>query len=466
MTVPEWVQDAIFYQIFPDRFANGDPSNDPPNVQRWGAAPTTWGFQGGDFQGICDHFDYLVDLGINAIYLNPVFQATTNHRYNATDYYAIDPKLGTLADFRRFLDLAHHHGVRVVLDGVFNHCGRGFFAFNDILENQDHSPYLNWFHVKNFPVDAYGPGDAKDYLGWWGIKGLPKFNTGNPLVRKYLLDVARYWIDLGVDGWRLDVPNEIDDDDFWLSFRQVVKASNPDAYILGEIWTMDRRWVGDAHFDGLMNYPFRDAVLRLLQTGTLDIPHFMNKLEELILFYPPQNNHAMYVPLGSHDTERLMTKLENDLAKVRLALLLQFTFPGAPAVYYGDEIGLTGGKDPDCRAAFPWNESTWNRELRSWVKQLIELRKANSALRRGEFARLCADPANGCCAYLRTDDQQNILVLVNTNPEPRRQFLKPETIGVPNGTVLRSLIYNQKEYYIGEAGCEIVIPAWSGEVLA
>jgi glycosidase len=162
MTVPYWVQDAVFYQIFPDRFANGDPSNDPPNVKAWGSPPTIWDFQGGDLRGVIQRLDYLLDLGVNAIYLNPIFQATSTHRYNTSDYFQIDPKLGTLADFRALLDAAHRNGMRVIIDGVFNHCGRGFFAFADLLENGEHSPYKDWFHVKKFPLDAYGHGDIQE----------------------------------------------------------------------------------------------------------------------------------------------------------------------------------------------------------------------------------------------------------------------------------------------------------------
>ncbi|MBI4769613.1 MAG: alpha-amylase, partial [Chloroflexi bacterium] len=208
MSVPSWVQDSIFYQIFPDRFANGDPDLDPPNVQPWGAPPTTSGFQGGDLAGVLHRLDYLLDLGVNAIYLNPIFHATSNHRYNATDYFSIDPRLGALADFRRLLERAHANGIRIILDGVFNHCGRGHFAFNDLLENGADSPYKDWFHVRHFPPHAYGHGDALDYEGWWNHKSLPRFNTATPAVRRHLLSVARYWIDQGIDGWRLDVPNE------------------------------------------------------------------------------------------------------------------------------------------------------------------------------------------------------------------------------------------------------------------
>ncbi len=466
MTTPQWVQDAIFYQIFPDRFANGDLSNDPPNVLSWESPPTTWSFHGGDLRGIVQHFDYLLDLGINALYLNPIFQATSNHRYNTTDYLHIDPKLGSTEDFHTLLKVAHKHGVRVILDGVFNHCGRGFFAFNDILENLDHSPYLDWFHIKNLPVEAYSPGDARDYLGWWSMKSLPKFNTENPMVRRYILDVARFWIDQGIDGWRLDVPNEIDDDSFWAEFRHVVKTANPDAYILGEIWTADHRWVGESHFDGLMNYPVRDALLRLLLAGTMDIPHFAEKIEGLLEFYPRENTFSMYVTAGTHDTERLLTKLGGDLDKARLAFLFLFAYPGAPAIYYGDEIGLTGGTDPDCRGAFPWSTSRWNMTLRDWVKQLIALRKSQLALRRGDFCRVCLNVNQACYAFARQTQEQQIVVALNANPNQRQFCIPVEAVNWSHEQIVSDLLQPGVEYRV-EHGCiDITLPPWGGAWIA
>ncbi len=174
MTTPYWLQDSIFYHIFPDRFANGDRENDPPNLHKWGSPPTSSGFQGGDLRGIIQHFDYLLDLGINAIYLNPIFAATSTHRYNTSDYFSIDPKLGTLKDFHALVEIAHRNDVRLVLDGVFNHCGRGFFAFVDVLENGESSSYKDWFHIKRFPLDAYAPGESQNYLAWWNYRSLPK----------------------------------------------------------------------------------------------------------------------------------------------------------------------------------------------------------------------------------------------------------------------------------------------------
>lgn len=465
MTVPKWVQDSIIYHIFPDRFYNGDHSNDPPNLQAWGEPPNLWGFQGGDLQGIIQKFDYLLDLGINTLYLTPIFQATSNHRYNPSDYYNIDPRLGTMDDFRALIGIAHRNSVRVILDGVFNHCGRGFFAFNDILENGEHSAYRDWFRIHRFPVDAYSNGYAQDYDAWWGIKSQPEFNTDHPEVRQYIFDVARYWIEQGADGWRLDVPNEIDDDSFWEQFRETVKSANPEAFLLGEIWTADSSWVGESKFDGLMNYPFRDAVLRLLYAGTLDIPHYADRVEDLIRFYPQENAQAMYLPLGSHDTERLLTKLEGDLRKTKLAYLLQMTYPGVPAIYYGDEIGLLGDKDPDCRRAFPWNESHWNQELRQWVKALITLRRNSKALRRGEYERVCAcSEGGGCLAFARILKMEKLLVIINASDTPIDTAIPLEDIGWVNVNIAQSMLY-ESVYPLEKDELVIHLPPWSGDIL-
>ncbi len=462
MSAPEWVKDAIFYQIFPDRFANGDPTNDPPNLVRWGSPPTAWGFQGGDLRGIEQRFDYLLDLGINAIYLNPIFQSTSTHRYNTTDYYQIDSKLGTLDDFHRLVDLAHTKDVRVILDGVFNHCGRGFFAFNDLLENQEYSPYRNWFYVNRFPVDAYSWGESADYLGWWGMKSLPKINTNTPDARKYLLDIARYWIEQGADGWRLDVPNEINDDSFWAEFRQVVKKANPEAYLVGEIWTPDKRWVGDEHFDGLMNYPIMDSIAGLLATRTLDAARFADNVEGLLTFYPPDNAFAMLVLLGSHDTERIMTKMGNDLNKVRLAYLFQFAYPGAPCIYYGDEIGLVGGKDPACRGAFLWDESSWNHSLRNHIKSLIDMRKQHTALRRGEYTRLDVGSNPACYAFLRMAPGDNVVVIMNASPSDVTLSIDVSKPGWEDGRSVKSILDSAKEFKVANHSLEIKLSAWEG----
>jgi len=463
MAVPFWVQDAVFYQIFPDRFANGNSFNDPPNVHPWGSPPTPGGFQGGDLRGIIDKLDYLLDLGVTAIYLNPIFQATSTHRYNTRNYYAVDPKLGDERDFRAFIEAAHRSGLRVLLDGVFNHSGRGFIAFNDLLENQELSPYKDWYHVIRFPIDAYSPGDAKDYLGWWNLKSLPKFNTNNPLVRKYLFDVGRYWIEHGVDGWRLDVPNEIDDDAFWEEFRRTVRTANPDAYLVGEIWEADPRWANDRHFDGLMNYPVRTALLGLL-SKSLTATHFAERVEKMLEIYPRENTYAMMNVLGTHDTERILTLCGGDIRKVQLANLFIFTYPGAPSIYYGDEIGMEGGKDPDNRRTFPWDPQVWKPGLHESMRRLVSLRRRWVCLRRGSFHRQFVDDARGCYSYARVLGDEAALVVLNASASRRSLRIPVARLGWADGRIVRNQI-GPGEYFVSGTDVTLPLDPWCGAVL-
>lgn len=446
MTIPDWVQDAIFYQIFPDRFANGDPSNDPFNVLPWGAPPQLRGFQGGDLEGVIQRLDYLHDLGVNAIYFNPIFQAASNHRYDTYDYFKIDPKLGDMETFRRLLRLAHGLGMRIILDGVFNHCGRGFFAFQDILENEKDSPYLHWFHIKGFPLNAYGDAPP-NYECWWKIRNLPKFNTGEPKVRAYLLAVARYWIEQGIDGWRLDVPNEIDDDEFWAEFRETVKMANPHAYTLGEIWDVNPRWVGPRSFDGLMNYPFRAAALDFFARDAITASQFGRTVEHLLAAYPAEHVYAQFNPLGSHDTERTLTQCGEDAGRMKLLLLFQFTYVGAPSIYYGDEIGLPGGKDPDCRRAFTWDEAQWNSDLRSYIKSLVQIRKSHAALRRGGYWPLYHHDRDGLYAFLRKQgdhDAESLVVVLNNSDAAVVRNIPTTHTGWHHGLTVRDLLGGKK----------------------
>lgn len=463
MPIPNWVPDAVFYHIFPDRFHNSQTANDPVNIQPWGSEPTIRGFQGGDLRGIIDKFDYLLHLGINAIYLNPIFSSASNHRYHTNDYYSIDPTLGTMEDFYDLLKKVHSHDMHLILDGVFNHSGRGFFAFNDILENDAESRYKNWYHVNGFPLDAFGEGAATRYEAWWSIKALPKFNTSNPAVRQYLMDVARYWIEQGADGWRLDVPGEIDDDSFWAEFRQVVKKANPDAYTVGEIWEVNPRWVGDEHFDGLMHYPWRVSVMDMLN-NKLPLSEYAHQVEDYLNIYPQENIFAMYIPLGSHDTKRLITKLKGNVAKVKLAMLLQFTYPGAPGIYYGDEVGLEGEKDPFNRKAFPWDENTWNDEIRTYLKGLIALRKKLVSLRRGDYLRIYLDEKTGAYAFARKYDHETSLVLININENTSMIRIPVAELAWPDGVVVQQLD-SSAYYHVSEGMIDVRLAPWSGVIL-
>lgn len=461
-SVPAWVRDAIFYQIFPDRFARADEKASHPYYQPWGSKPTLRGFQGGDLQGILRRLDYLLELGVTAIYLNPIFLASSNHRYNTTDYYRIDPKLGTMADFRRLVDAVHANGMRIILDGVFNHVGRGFFAFNDLLENQEDSPYRDWFFVHRFPVDAYSPGPAESYAAWWGYKSLPKLNTNNPDVRRFLLDVARYWIEQGADGWRLDVPNEIDDDTFWAEFRAVVRSVNPEAYLVGEIWNVDPRWVGPGHFDGLMNYPLRREIIHLV-CGKIRPGSFCRRVEDILSAYPLENQFAFYNLLGSHDRERIATLLDGDIARVKLAHLILFALPGAPGIYYGDEIGIRGGKDPDCRGAFPWDLAQWDHDLRSFLRRLIAVRKGSTALRHGSFSML--KPVHKhVLGFLRQTQEDQVLVIANPESVEQTVRFRYDDFGWPIERDVTDLCDSVNVIRSGDE-FEVCLPPFSGGYL-
>lgn len=460
MNVPYWVEDAIFYQIFPDRFANGDPSNDPVNVKPWGSQPTLNGFQGGDLRGILNHLDYLLDLGVNSIYLNPIFESASTHRYNINNYFKIDPKLGDLNDFRALIDGVHSNGMRLILDGVFNHCGRGFFAFTDLLDNQQQSCYKDWFYVQHFPIDAYSHGDATDYTGWWKYKALPKLNSSNPDVRKYIMRVARYWIEQGADGWRLDVPNEIDDDSFWAEFRQVVRSTNPDAYLLGEIWEPLPRWISDGHFDGLMNYPVREVIMGWL-LNKIKANQVSEKMERLLTIYPRENIFSMYSMLSSHDVERILTMLGEKVELVKLAYLFLFSLPGAPAIYYGDEIGMEGDKDPDCRRAFPWEPEQWNKDLRFYIQNLISFRKRLPALRRGNYQKLYSDDIKNTYAFVRTLGGESVVVAINPTTSRVSIRIPVGDLGWHEGMIVHNLL-SRDEFIVSGSDLNVTLPPFTG----
>jgi cyclomaltodextrinase len=461
MTVPSWMKDEVFYQIFPDRFDNGDPNNDPINVHPWSSPPDSVHFQGGDLRGIINHLDYLQDLGIQALYLNPIFLSTSNHRYNTVDYFKIDPRLGTMADFSDLVRQLHNRSMHLVLDGVFNHCGRGFYAFTDVLENGRESDYIDWFHIHRFPLDAYSPDQTHNYQAWWGIKSLPKFNTDNQKVRNYIYGVARYWIEMGSDGWRLDVPNEIDDDDFWGNFRDSVKSLNSEAALIGEIWDVQPRWVGDRHFDGLMNYPFRTAILDLLQAGKSGL-HTAEAIQKVVTAYPWENLLCMYNLVGSHDTERILTMLGGRIDLLRLAYLTLFALPGAPAIYYGDEIGLEGGKDPDCRRAFIWDEKSWNLDIRNWIKGLIQARKNHPALRTGQFEIVYGSSTDPVLVIKRSLNEENIIFTVNATSKTQEISISPNISNKPAEGEIQDLIGQKISAFWQDENLRVSLPPYRG----
>lgn len=415
-TPPEWVKDAVFYQIFPERFANGNPELNPENVEPWGGEPTPSNFFGGDLQGVMDHLDYLSELGINAIYFTPIFEATTNHKYDTEDYLRVDRHFGDADTVKRLVKLCHERGIRVLLDAVFNHSGKTFAPFVDVQENGEKSKYKDWFHVHEFPLDV------KDGIPTYETFGfephMPKLNTENPEVKDYLLKVAEYWIkEVGMDGWRLDVADEVDDA-FWRDFRRVVKAANPEAYILGEIWNESSAWLQGDQFDAAMNYPFTDAVNGFFVKNKMNAETFANSIGRQLSRYPLQASEVAFNLLDSHDTPRLLTLCEGDQRKMKLAALFQFTYLGTPCIYYGDEIGLDGDQDPGCRKCMEWDEAKQDRELFTFYQQLIALRHAHPALRaEGHVRFLQARPEGSQLVLERQSEDQRILVLFNRSEE-------------------------------------------------
>lgn len=458
MTVetPGWVRDAVFYQIFPDRFASSPRVPEPGALEPWDAPPSNHGFKGGDLLGVAENLDYLDDLGVTAIYLTPIFQSASNHRYHTYDYFHVDPLLGGDDALRELLDLAHERGMRVILDGVFNHTGRGFWPFHHILENGPASPYRDWFHLdpevlagRRDPL-PYPPREAPrgtwlGYQAWWSLPALPKLNTSHHDVREYLMSVGEHWLRFGIDGWRLDVPTEIDDPPFWTAFRDRCRAVRPDAYLVGEIWETAPAWVAGDRFDALMNYPLAEAILGYVGGSRLDMaavtahheyrrhlrpldgPAFASRLVELLGVYAPDVVAVQLNLIGSHDAPRALTVLGGDTAGLRMASLLQCMLPGAPCIYYGDEIGLTGGNDPDNRRAFPWDPDRWDGDLRAFVRSVLALRAAEPALRHGATTSIGA--AGAAMAIERHLDSARLVLALNPGDGPTELDVTLDGVG-------------------------------------
>ncbi len=414
--VPDWVQDAVFYQILPDRFYNADPSNDPPNETPIDFTGRIEGdrFYGGDLKGILTKLDYLRELGIDALYLNPLFASVSHHNYDVDDYERVDPQLGTEADLRQLSGAIHQHGMRLIADGVFNHAGIHFFAFQDLLAHQQQSPYREWFYVERFPVRVEG---NPPYWAWWNIPYMPKLRHENPLVRRYLLNVVERWTrEFNLDGWRLDVPNEVPDL-FWREFRPIVRRINPQAVMIGEIWGDAGHWLQGDMFDSVMNYLWRGAVLDWIAHRRIQPSQFDQRMQNLLIRYPRQSLFAMYNMLSSHDTPRFRRECGGDLRRVKLGFLLQMTAIGAPAIYYGDEIGMDGGGTPDNRRPMRWELNAEERDLLNYVKTLIAVRRRTPALRRGDWQTLLMDDARNLYAFARVLPDECALVIVNNSEQ-------------------------------------------------
>ncbi|MDB9312882.1 glycoside hydrolase family 13 protein [Spirulina sp. CS-785/01] len=473
---PDWVKHAVFYQIFPDRFAKRD--RPPEAVQMtvsfepWDSAPTMQGYKGGNLWGVIDRLDYLQDLGITAIYFTPIFQSASNHRYHTHDYYQVDPILGGNEALQELLAAAHQRGLKVVLDGVFNHASRGFLYFNDILENGPYSPWVDWFKIHKWPVSAYDGDQPANYDGWVDNRALPEFNHDHPDVREYIMRVGEYWLRQGIDGWRLDVPYEVETPGFWQEFRDRVKAINPDAYIVGEVWRDSRQWLDGTQFDGVMNYLFTgptiaftggDRVKSDLVEGPdyypyppLNAKEYAAKIQDLIELYPWEIQLTQLNILDSHDTARLLSVVQGDKGSVELATLLLFTYPGAPSIYYGNEVGLPGALDPDSRRTFP-KEKNWDQPTLAMHKQLIALRHQYTALRTGKYEVLVAEGL--LYGFKRVLEGSEVFVFVNAGMDSATTTLEV-------GPSLLTAKFGQPTLQQSGQTLQVSLPPRSGCILA
>ncbi|MFB3895272.1 MAG: alpha amylase N-terminal ig-like domain-containing protein [bacterium] len=445
-TTPDWAKNAVCYQIFPERFYNGDTANDPEKVQPWGGKPEWFNFFGGDLDGIRQKLDYLQDLGITAIYLNPIFESLSNHKYDAIDYLKIDSHFGTLTTFHSLVSECHQRGINLILDGVFNHTADEFWAFQDIVKHGKESKYWNWYFIHGYPI-ATSP--QPNYDAWWGFGDMPKLNNANPEVRQHLLYVSRYWLEQGANGWRMDVPNEIPHE-FWKLFRKETKSVDPNAYLVSEIWDNAYSWLSGDEFDATMNYRFRNTLLAFFAQDALDVDSFLGQLGQIRADYPLQAYQCLFNLMGSHDVPRVLTLCNENTAKQKLIALFQLTYPGTPVIYYGDEIGMTGQRDPDNRRCMVWEPEKQNQDLFNWYKQLIKLRKQYSALRTGEFKPVKGEviPLEGkkdnnlndqILVYQRRDTLNAFMVVINNSTQPAKLVIT----GVHNA-VYRDVLSNKK----------------------
>ena len=377
--VPDWAKNKVVYQVFPARFATDREIPD----KVWYQAPISHKADlQGNLAGITEKLPYLRDLGVDVLYMTPVFQSHSSHKYDTVDYYTIDPSFGTEEELCRLVKKAHDLGLRVVMDGVFNHTSPEFFAFRDLCKHQERSSYRDWYYVKEFPVCRIpGLHNYKCFSYFWGM---PKVNLRCPEAAAYFTEVALYWLrKAGIDGWRLDVADEISHD-FWRGFRKAVKKEFPNALIVGEVWHHAPDFLEGDQWDSVMNYPFYRNVLDFAAEGSIPASRFLGNLG-----FQRGNTHEAAYPLlwnliGSHDTARILHLCGEDKARHRLAAAIQLLLPGMPMIYYGDEVAMAGGKDPDCRRGMLWDENRQDGQMLQWYRRLLRLRRDVPALTQGK----------------------------------------------------------------------------------
>ena len=396
----EWFEETVIYQIFPDRFKKMDNSGYLGD-----------GFYGGNIRGLISEFDYIKDLGIGSVYLNPVFMSRSYHRYDTTDYYEIDPGFGDKVSLKEFIDLCHASNIKVIFDAVLNHTGIEFFAFKDVAVNGSESVYRDWFYIDSFPLSN---SPKPNYECFSFFAEMPKLNTSNPEVVDYLVGVLKYWIcEFGIDGWRFDVADEIDRD-FWRRIRYELKVAKSNIVLIGEIFDEASTWLDGDQFDSVINYPLKALINDLFAYKSISVELFRQRIGGYFMNLKTGVLNSMVNVISTHDTQRFLTLCKDCEKRFALAVVFQFTFPGVPLVYYGDEIGMKGGNDPDCRKPMVWDKSKWNMKLLNQYRFLIDLRKEHEALRKGCFIDLCAKDNSSILVFGRKTEKEYLIVIMNT----------------------------------------------------
>ena len=407
--VPQWAANKVVYQIFPSRFA----ATQPVDKKLWYKAPITpMDDLHGNLRGIIEHLDYITDLGIDVVYLTPIFKSNSCHKYDTIDYYQVDPSFGTTEDLKELVQKSHERGMKVVLDAVYNHSGREFFAFQDILEKGEKSKYLDWYFIDELPPRGeWGEIPNFKCFGYYG--GMPKLNLKNPEVEKYITDVACYWIkECDIDGWRLDVGDEISHF-FWKNFRKAIKAVKKDMLIIGEIWHYAGDFLEGDEWDTVMNYPFYLNLIDLLADEKINVSQFVQNLGYLKGRLNKKCYPLMWNLIDSHDTARFLHLCHDNKKKQHLAAAFQLLLPGMPMVYYGDEYAMPGANDPDCRRGMYWDEEYQDKEMYNWYKKLMQVRKTHACIVEGEMIETIANDDEDTIVMIRKNGEETIAMLFN-----------------------------------------------------
>ena len=453
-SIPDWVYGSVMYQVFPERFANGRSEINPENTIEWGSVPTRLDFQGGDLYGVIDKLDHIESLGVNILYLNPIFLSGSTHKYDSWDHFKVDPTLGGDGGLRDLISNCHDRNIKVILDCSLNHVHPRHFAFQDIVKNGENSEYKNWFTIFDYPVrlihrphlyantykvgwdgneeeykrylektfeetkvpvevrDDDGPIVEPSYKAWWGVPDMPKVNFESKEARQWALDVTKHWIEnFDIDGWRMDVAKELDFS-FWKEFRDIAHKANKDTLLISEIFGDTSQWLQGDRFDGTMNYSFREAMTDYFATKRINNKEFADSLANLYSMYSFEALSSCQNLLSSHDVKRFLNRCGNEEDGILGAIFLQATFPGIAGIYYGDEIGLGGADDPFNREPFPWhNEESWNSTILDYTKKLMNIKKSSSIFKYGRFELL--DDNEQFVAFRRILKDESMLCIIN-----------------------------------------------------